>query len=110
MDKYNHDHDNMDLESVMQERYIPAPSSNLAERIIEASLVYQRQGRSGYDLWWRSFWDAFMLPKPAYAMAVIFALGLFMGLYMDIASAGLDEVSPAEFVYTAEGVIEGDWL
>ena len=109
MDKYNHD-SNMDLESVMQERYIPAPSSNLAERIIEASLMHQKQGRSGFDLWWRTFWDAFLLPKPAYVIAVIFVLGLFMGLYTEIASAGLDEPSAAEMVYTAEGVTEGDWL
>jgi len=108
MDKYNHD--KMDLESVMQERYIPAPSSNLAERIIAASLMHQMQGRSGFDLWWRTFWAAFMLPKPAYVMAVIFVLGLFMGLYTDIASAGLSEPAAEDMVYTAEGVTEGDWL
>lgn len=106
MDKY----ENVDLENVMQERYIPAPSSNLAERIIEASLMHQKQGRSGVDLWWRTFWDAFMLPKPAYVMAAIFVLGLFMGLYTDVASAGLDQHSAVELVYTAESVIEGDWL
>lgn len=108
MDKYNHD--TGDLENIMKERYIPAPSSNLAERIIEASLMHQKQGRSGFDLWWHAFWDAFIFPKPAYIMALFFMLGLFMGLYAEISSSGMETASIAEFLYTAENVTEGDWL
>ena len=107
MDKHGMEHKN--LEDIMNERYIPAPSSNLAERIIEASLMHQKQGRSGWDLFWRTFWDAFLLPKPAYVMAVIFVLGLFMGLYVDFVGA-MDAETATSFVFTADGVTEGDWL
>lgn len=94
----------------MESRSIPAPSSNLAERIIQASLAHQSQGRSGFDLWWRTFWDAFMLPRPAYVMAAIFALGLFMGLYVDLVNNAADTDQIVSLLYTAEGVTEGDWL
>lgn len=97
------------LEDIMEMRHIQAPSSNLAERIIQASLAHQSQGRGGVDLWWRTFWDAFLLPRPAYVMAAIFAVGLFMGLYVDIVNT-VDSDAVTSMLYTAEGVTEGDWL
>lgn len=107
----NHSMHDRDFDDMMTQRYIPAPSSNLAERIIEASLMHKRQGRSGIDLIWHSFWDAFMLPKPAFVMAVIFVLGLFMGGYTDFVN-GMDSDSNAlaALVFTAHDITEGDWL
>ena len=109
MDK--HSTNDRDFEDMLKQRYIPAPSSNLAERIIEASFMHKRQGRSGIDLIWRSFWDAFMLPKPAYVMAVIFAIGLFMGVYADfVTGVDSDSNALAALVFTAHDITEGDWL
>lgn len=100
-----------DFEEVLNMRYIPAPSTNLAERIIDASLMHKKQGRKGVDLWMRSFWDAFLLPKPAYVMAAVFIVGITFGVYSEVANAfQVDESTLSALVYTAEDVAEGDWL
>lgn len=103
---------NKQMEDIMNMRYIPAPSSNLSERIIEASLLHKKKGRSGFDLWTRTFWDAFILPKPAYVLASIFVIGIVFGLYSEISPAFAFEadIEPAALVYTAEDISEGDWL
>ncbi len=98
------------FEEVMHDRFLPEPSSNLSERIIEASKLHKAQGRSGIDLWMRAFWDAFLLPHPAYVMAAIFAVGLFLGLYSEIAGSLDAGSSLSSLIYTAEDVSEGDWL
>jgi hypothetical protein len=103
---------NAELNGFLNMRYIPPPSTNLAERIIDASLLHKKQGRKGFELWARSFWDAFLLPKPAYVMAAFFIIGISFGLYSEVANAlQIDAESLSALVYTAEDVVaEGDWL
>lgn len=98
------------FEALLQSRYMPEPSSNLSERIIEAARMHRAQGRSGSGLWMRAFWDAFLLPHPAYVMAAVFAIGMFLGLYSDIAGSLDLSDSLTSLIYTAEDVSEGDWL
>ena len=104
---------NEELEAFMNRRAIPQPSSNLAERIIEASLHHKKQGKTGAELWWHSFWDAFLLPQPVFVLACIFVLGLFIGAYADLIGVSTEtdqQVSVLQMLYTADDIAEEDWL
>ena len=100
-----------ELDRLMHARHVPEMRSNLAERIIDAAQVQQKQGRSKPASWLLAFNDVFMIPKPAYVMAVLFVIGIAMGVNLDISSlVGAEEDVASAYVYTAEGVTEGDWL
>lgn len=99
-----------ELEAIMSTRSMPKMRSNLAERIIDASQKHKAQGRSGFGLWFHSFTDALLLPKPSYVLAIVFCLGLFLGSYSAFVNADTLEVGFADFILTAEQISEGDWL
>lgn len=99
-----------ELEEIMNKRYIPEMRSNLAERIIEASLHHQAHGKTGLSLWLNTFSDALLLPKPAYVMAMIFVLGLLLGGLSGFVDVQAVDSNVTDLVFTAEQVYEGDWL
>ncbi|MFN3701029.1 MAG: hypothetical protein ACK4VI_05855 [Alphaproteobacteria bacterium] len=121
-----------ELEQILQRRYVPEPSSNLAERIITAAALEDKKraaqaaggvagfgafiGKIGAEAqdWFGSFWDGLLLPKPAYVTMALFMLGLLLGIYTDYAEAApwIDtaQASMVDLIYTAENVSEGDWL
>lgn len=99
------------MEEMMNARYVPEMRSNLTERIIQASRHHQAQGESGFVLWLYTFRDAFVLPKPAYVLAMIFVIGLLLGGvsgFMDVSTASAADYT--DLLMTAEDVSEGDWL
>lgn len=101
------------MEEIMNARYIPEMRSNLAERIIEASRHHQARGESGIMLWVNTFTDAFMLPRPAYVLTMIFVLGLLLGGvsgYGNISAASEATTDYSDLLLSAEDVSEGDWL
>ena len=97
------------LNELMQARGVPEMRSNLAERIIEAAAREKSKGRSAPQAWWIAFNEAFLLPQPAYVMAVLLVLGIVMGLGFDL-STTVEGETVSSFIYTAETVTEGDWL
>lgn len=100
------------LEEMMNARYTPEMRSNLAERIIEASRHHQAKGESGFVLWIYTFRDAFVLPKPAYVLTIIFLLGLMLGGASGFIEFGnsASAADYSDFLMSAEEVSEGDWL
>lgn len=99
------------MEEMLNTRFVPEMRSNLAERIIDASRHHQAQGESGFVLWIYTFRDAFVLPKPAYVLTMIFIIGLLLGGvsgFMDVSTASAADYS--DLLLTAEDVSEGDWL
>ncbi len=97
------------LQDLMQARGVPQMRSNLAERIIEAAEREKSKGRCAPQAWWIAFSEAFLLPKPAYVMALLLVLGIAMGLSFDL-STTVEGETVSSFIYTAETVTEGDWL
>lgn len=99
-----------ELEAIMNTRYVPEMRSNLAERIIEASKHHESQGRRGASLWFNTFWDALLLPKPAYVLAGLFVLAVLLGGMNEYLVSTDGDVNLGDYIYTAEDVTEGDWL
>jgi hypothetical protein len=96
------------LEDIMMRRPIPKPSSNLAERIILASEMHRQQGKRGLNLWAHSFWDSFMLPQPAFVMAVVLLAGVFVGFRIDVSNASeIRDLS--SYAYTGDESGEKVW-
>lgn len=71
------------LDDVLRERFIPAPPSNLAYRIIEAAKPRGQEKSLGDRISWagagRAIGEIFVIPQPAFAMAVILILGIYAG-------------------------------
>ena len=69
------------LEDILKERYVPEPPSNLAYRIIEAAKP--RDGERGFSwvVFQRVVAEIFVIPQPAFAMAVILISGVSLGAY-----------------------------
>lgn len=99
-----------ELEAIMKTRYVPEMRSNLAERIIEASKHHEAQGRGGMSLWFHTFWDALLLPKPAYVLTILFLLAVALGGVSSVDDGSDDNPDLGSYIYTAEDIGEGDWL
>ncbi len=96
------------LEEIMMRRPIPMPSTNLAERIIEASLLHRAQGKRGVHLWFYAFRDVFVLPQPAFVMAVVLLAGVFIGFNIDTSSAA-ETRDISSYAYTGSESGERVW-
>jgi hypothetical protein len=73
-----------DVDKVLYRRAMPEAPYGLAERIIAASLrletARQENGKITIADLWYAFWDMFMIPQPAYALAFALMIGLTMGV------------------------------
>lgn len=69
------------LDDILRERYTPDVPTNLAYRIIEAA---RPRGEEKGFTWagvQRALAEMFVIPQPAFAMAVILILGVVIGAY-----------------------------
>lgn len=69
------------LEDILKDRFVPEPSSNLAYRIIEAAKPRNEEKGLALAGIWSGFCELFVIPQPAFAMAVILLIGLSVGSY-----------------------------
>ena len=73
-----------DVDKVLYRRAVPEAPYGLAERIIAASLrletARQENGRITLSDLWQAFRDMFVIPQPAYALALALMVGLTMGV------------------------------
>lgn len=105
-----------ELETLLRDRNIPEARSNLAERIIAASLQEEviKVGPSlqGVERWLSAFLEGFAIPKPAYAVACALVLGVGLGIFADSFSV-LPSMTTDEFALalSVEDVLStGDFL
>lgn len=100
-----------EFETLLRERFVPEPPSNLAERIIAAAKP--RAKKKGFADFMDDFMELFYIPKPAYATAFILVLGLAAGIYMRPVETGSFESVQREMTsyMTAEiSFYDGDLL
>jgi hypothetical protein len=76
MDKFN---------EWMKERNIPHHRSNLESRILAAAVPFKKTSMWSQIAY--EFFAVFVIPKPAYAMAVLIVFGVALGLQIDMQSA-----------------------
>ena len=104
-----------ELETLLRDRNIPDARSNLAERIIAASLedeVQTKPSLQGFERWFSAFIEGFAIPKPAYAVAFALVLGVGLGIFADSFSV-LPNMTTDEFAQalSVEDVLTtGDFL
>ncbi len=76
--------DEKDFEEILNSRKFEDPSSDLAQRIIDASLLPREKPRFDILDWFEDFLNEVNLPKPIYAvmpfsLVIVLLIGLFIG-------------------------------
>jgi len=89
-----------DLDIILLQREVPAPSTNLAYRISQAA----REKTTDKTHWYDELWRLFIIPKPAYVTAFCLLIGLYIGVF-----SGVEETSTQEWFSFLEEQEEG-WL
>jgi hypothetical protein len=83
-----------DLDHILQRRAVPEVPHGLAEQIIAAAARMEKAGprrrRMVTDLW-QGFAEMFVLPQPAFALAIVLVIGLTLGLNGQVQSLLADE-------------------
>jgi hypothetical protein len=73
-----------DVDKILYRRAVPEAPYGLSERIIAASLrletVRQQNGKITLHDLWDAFRDMFVIPQPAYALALAMMIGLTIGV------------------------------
>jgi len=83
-------------EMLLNNRPFEAASSNLAYRIINAAAVVRRAPDVTLTEWLQEFL-AFILPKPAFALATVLTLGIVIGFAIPALPPGGDTLSQNYF-------------
>lgn len=101
-----------ELDALLAQRSAPPPPrSNLSERIIDAALQSKPKRRSGFIQWLDSLTDMFVIPRPAYALAVVLMLGVVGGFYFQAPVQDVDDSYLDAYFLYMDDVADGDeWL
>lgn len=93
--------DEQNLTGLLERRQFEPPHVDLAERIILASRAVEQKATLDFGVWLQRLFAEFMLPKPAYALACMLALGLAIGLSApaDITDTVEDDSTLQAFLY-----------
>ncbi len=69
-----------DVNKILERRAVPEAPFGLAERIIAASLRLETPRKITLADLWQAFTDMFVIPQPAYALALLLMIGLTAGI------------------------------
>lgn len=69
------------LDTILRERHVPEMPSNLAYRIIEAAKPRGAEKGFTWTAFQRVVSEIFVIPQPAFAMAVVLMIGVYSGVY-----------------------------
>ena len=72
-------HDETRLNTLLERRQLTPASSDLAQRIIAASRQMQQPQAISFGIWISSLLNAYIFPKPTYALAILLMLGFLVG-------------------------------
>lgn len=89
------------FEDYLRERRYEPASANLAERIIAMATEERRYADAGIITYLREVISA-VFPKPAYAVAVILIIGIFIGAHLPMQSSGEEF---ATSIYEEEAIL-----
>lgn len=106
------------LDDILKTRYVPEPPTNLAYRIIEAAKPRgQEKSLIGREISWagirRAFAELFVIPQPAFAMAVILLAGLALGTNFTaerFMNAKMERTTISNFISAENNFDYGDFL
>lgn len=105
------DREMKELEQLLLTRAVPEMRSNMAERIIEQSLVQKRpatkkSGRVSFLKSVREFWDDILVPRPAMAFSLVLFVGALIGFDGSLTAA---DTSVQDFVSYLQIADRGDF-
>ncbi len=96
------------LDEILQKRAAPPKApGNLEARIIEASKNTRPQRSSVSTSWIMTLMDNLLLPKPAFAMALLLLCGGYFGFTLEDAYVLDQDLS---ILYVEDTMELGDWL
>lgn len=95
------------LNNMLNKMEIPSPASNLAARIIDAATFEPKKQRPLWDRIIQEVMAMVILPRPAYAMALILLFAIILGLEIDMLTTQTSEDLFSFIDMTEE---EGGWL
>ncbi len=98
-----------DLDNLLNEQHVPPAASNLPARIIDAAKLPERV--SLIDRIKGKLYGAFLLPKPAYALAVFVLIGLIVYGVTEVPTRSVDaDLIDAEELWGYLTDDNGNWL
>jgi hypothetical protein len=101
------------LDDILRERHVPDMPTNMAYRIIEAAKPRGSEKGFTWAAFQRAMAEIFVIPQPAFAMAVILILGIVLGAYFGTEQSLTFQIAQDNFssFITAENNFEyGDFL
>lgn len=72
--------DDTQFDNFLRTRYVPEPPTNLAYRIIEAAKPRGQERGFTWAAFQRVVSEIFVIPQPAFAMAVVLMIGVYTGV------------------------------
>ena len=102
------------LDALLKSRFMPPAPQGMADRIIARASERRKSRSSGFlqELWAEVKALIDVPGEPAYALAVLFVLGLVLGLLMDgsILSAGMDTRDLAGLLEVNDRFVASEWV
>lgn len=107
--------DMQDLETILSTRSVPAPRSNLEERIIAMAVNRPQMKEQGLFSELRGllagFWDGLLLPAPVLSLSLVLLVGLYVGLNTQTSvTADAGDVDMYTYFQMADNADYGDWI
>lgn len=98
-----------ELDNVLNQQHVPPAASNLSARIIDAAKVLEQV--SIIDKLKGKLYGIFLLPKPAYALAVFVLIGLIIYGVTEVPTQTVEpDLIDAEELWTYLTDDNGNWL
>lgn len=107
--------DMQDLENILNTRSVPAPRSNLEERIIAMAVARPQAHKQNGVLselkgLFAGFWDGLLLPAPVLSLSLVLLVGLYIGLSAQTyAAADAGDIDMDTYFQMADSADYGDW-
>jgi hypothetical protein len=97
--------DNKDYNRLLNERYVPAASTDLSRRIIRAA-AEKRQNIPLYQRIMEEIYMMLYIPQPAYAFAFVLAIGIIIGFQV----TADDSLISSEDFFSFTQLEQEEWL
>ena len=101
---------NNDIDHILMTRRAVDVPEGLAQRIINMATPHKRKEERWIDIW-SDIQAMFVIPRPAYALAMAVVIGLFVGLGDGALNDTVSDADLTSFLSAASADFdEGNWL